>query len=81
MTKKTAGLKKICTEFTTNASSFLSVSFGRILNWREYRAHYGQQVRANTVGSYGGKAIPLQNWTGPEGSRRLRLQHFKTTGT
>jgi len=28
-----------------------------------------------------GKAIPLQAWTGPEGSRRLRLPHFKTIGT
>jgi len=27
------------------------------------------------------KAIPLQAWTGPEGSRRLRLPDFKTTGT
>jgi hypothetical protein len=27
-----------------------------------------------------GKAIPLQAWTGPEGSRRLRLQFFKTVG-
>jgi len=27
------------------------------------------------------KAIPLQVWTGPEGSRRLRLPDFKTTGT
>jgi len=27
-----------------------------------------------------GKAIPLQAWTGPEGSRRLRLQNFKTIG-
>jgi hypothetical protein len=28
-----------------------------------------------------GKAIPLQVWTGPEGSRRLRLPYFKTIGT
>jgi len=28
-----------------------------------------------------GKAIPLQAWTDPEGSRRLRLPDFKTTGT
>ena len=28
-----------------------------------------------------GKAIPLQTWTGPEGSRKLRLPHFKTFGT
>jgi len=25
-----------------------------------------------------GKAIPLQAWTGPEGSRRLKLPYFKT---
>jgi hypothetical protein len=28
-----------------------------------------------------GKAIPVQAWTGPEGSRRLRLPDFKTVGT
>jgi len=28
-----------------------------------------------------GKAIPLQAWIGPEGSRRLRLPDFKTTST
>jgi hypothetical protein len=28
-----------------------------------------------------GKAIPLQARTGPEGSRKLRLPHFKTIGT
>jgi hypothetical protein len=28
-----------------------------------------------------GKAILLQPWTGPEGSRRMRLPDFKTIGT
>ena len=28
-----------------------------------------------------GKAIPLQAWTGPKGSTRLRLPDFKTIGT
>jgi len=28
-----------------------------------------------------GKAIPLQAWTGPESSRRLRLPDIKTIGT
>jgi len=28
-----------------------------------------------------GKAIPLQAWTDPEGSRRLKLPDFKTVGT
>jgi len=27
------------------------------------------------------KAIPLEAWTGPEDSRRLRLPNFKTIGT
>jgi hypothetical protein len=27
------------------------------------------------------KAISLQAWTGPEGSRKLRLPDFKTIGT
>ena len=27
------------------------------------------------------KSIPLKAWTGPEGSRRLRLPDFKTIGT
>jgi len=28
-----------------------------------------------------GKSIPLQAWTGPDVSRRLRLPDFKTAGT
>jgi hypothetical protein len=28
-----------------------------------------------------GKAIPLQAWIDPEGSRRLRFPDFKTVGT
>jgi len=28
-----------------------------------------------------GKAIPLQAWTAPEVSRRMRLPDFKTIGT
>jgi len=28
-----------------------------------------------------GKAIPLEAWTGPEGSRRLRLPDFNTIVT
>ena len=36
---------------------------------------FGQQLVVN------GKAIPLQDWTGPAGSRRLRHPDFKTVGT
>jgi len=31
--------------------------------------------------NYYGKAIPLQAWTAPKGSRRLRLPDFKTIST
>jgi len=34
-----------------------------------------------TYNSKNGKAIPLQAWTDPEGSRKLRLPDFKTIGT
>jgi len=34
-----------------------------------------------TISVIKGKAIPLQDWTGPEGSGRLRLPDFKTVGT
>jgi len=37
-------------------------------------------VLFNTV-EVSGKATPLQPWTGPVGSRRLRLEDFKTIGT
>jgi len=33
------------------------------------------------LGKGKGKATPLQAWTGPEGSRKLRLPDFKTVGT
>jgi len=33
------------------------------------------------MGEVKGKAIPLQAWTGPEGSTRFRLPGLKTDGT
>jgi len=38
------------------------------------------QYRHKYKGKGKGKAIPLQAWTGSEGSRRLRLPDFKTIG-
>jgi len=36
-------------------------------------------VRVKGKGKGKDKAVPLQAWTGPEGSRKLRLQDFVTT--
>jgi len=44
--------------------------------WRQYfKCSSVRRLR------YKGKAIPLQVWTCPEGSRRSRLPDFKTVGT
>ena len=42
---------------------------------------YFLSLHNNRVVCTQSKAIPLQAWTGPEGSRRLRLPDFKTIGT
>jgi len=50
----------------------------------ETQTHYlldMNQCSTIFVAVIGGKAIPLQAWTGLEGSRRLRLPDFKTIGT
>jgi hypothetical protein len=41
----------------------------------------GIMFRTSTKYTCKGKEIPLQAWTGSEGSRRLRLQDFKTIDT
>ena len=38
-------------------------------------------VHMDSKGKGKGKAIPLQTWPGPEGSRKLRLPDFKTMST
>ena len=38
-------------------------------------------THVHNIATSKGKAIPLWAWTGPEGSRRLRLPDFKTIGT
>jgi hypothetical protein len=38
-------------------------------------------VKGKGKGKGKGKTIPLQAWTGPGGSRRLRLSDFKTLVT
>jgi hypothetical protein len=41
----------------------------------------GNHLLYSYINCIKGKAIPLQAWTGPEGSRRLRFTDFKTIGT
>jgi hypothetical protein len=51
-----------------------------VVKWPEGRSKDTNLIKCSTS-SKKGKAIPLQAWTGPEGSRRLRLPDFKTIGT
>ena len=43
--------------------------------------HARMILRRRILPDIKGKALPLQVWTGPEGSRRLKLPDFKTIGT
>jgi len=43
----------------------------------QYFRPYGRCLASLITGK--GKAIPLQAWTGPEGSRKLRFLDFMTT--
>jgi hypothetical protein len=52
------------TKWATNFSLFQSI-----------KPSYGVLPASCSIGK--GKAVPLQAWTGPEGSRRLRLPDFK----
>jgi len=52
------------------------------LNGIKFRpTSYTEPNSYNKLAKIKGKAIPLQAWTGPEGSRRLRLPDFKKIGT
>jgi len=47
-----------------------------------FRGREGGKYRGRKLeNTYKGKAIPVQSWTGPEGSRSLRIPDFKTIGT
>jgi len=53
----------------------------RFLNITVYKNTCKNCYGHETLNCINGKAIPLQAWTGPEGSRRLRLPDLKTIGT
>jgi len=46
---------------------------------RSLKVKVSFKVKCNDIGE--GKAIPVRDGTGPEGSRKLRFSHFKTDGT
>ena len=48
--------------------------------WLEEKV-FGLRSYISAVTIRKGKVIPLKAWTGSEGSRRLRLPHFKTIST
>jgi hypothetical protein len=56
---------------------------GKTTLWKpKFRSFHFPNFTLLTVNIYcTGKAIPLQAWTGPEGSRRMRLPDFKTIVT
>ena len=49
--------------------------------WEPYKSNALLKIRKHSIEKYKGKAIPLQPWTGPEGSRSLRLQISRKSST
>ena len=70
--------KFICVELTEFRPSFYIRTYQHMPRMNNIKLLIKWQTRCNCVK---GKAIPLQAWRGPEGSRRLRFPHFKTLGT
>jgi len=52
-----------------------------VIKQGSYSTLTGQHKCVTFLGNGKCKAIPLQAWTGPEGSRKMRLPDFKTIGT
>ena len=63
----------ICRKRYSSVVRFATLNAGKKL------VKYVTDVLLNYNGK--SKAIPLQGWTGPECSKRLRLPDFKTVGT
>ena len=62
-----------CCSSLPTCASISSISFAR-RNWKSL--HHIFLLRQ---GEGKGKAVPLQAWTGPEGSRKLKFRDFVTT--
>ena len=48
------------------------------LCWQIKPETFGYSCQGATIGKGKGKAVPLQTWNGPEGSRKLRFPDFMT---
>jgi hypothetical protein len=83
---KINSIDKICNSKKNIPNKYVTNSDSNILNFRVMRcSSIALHVIRCTTSIYlsyqvkgKGNSIPLQAWTGPEGSRRLRLLDFKT---
>jgi hypothetical protein len=62
-------MRHVSTECVSSQASVISVRFLKQIWGYQYRWMYIIKV----------KAVPLQAWSGPEGSRKLRFPDFMTT--
>ena len=67
----------------TGIYKFENNTYPRRIRRRSNLGHHfsGKKVRlmGREIGNYEGKAVPLQAWSGPEGSRKLRFPDLMTT--
>jgi hypothetical protein len=54
----------------------VQINMCMISDFYEFMTAWNLEQKVNLLKTYKGKAVPLQAWTGPEGSRRSRLPDF-----
>ena len=67
----TCGIKNCSPQVTLKNSP--SLSFSSLSRFWQHKSWF------RTPHIYKGKAVPLQAWSGPDGSRKLRFPHFMKT--
>ena len=72
-TWETRGHKSIIDYFITNKKTSKAIQDIRVYRSTELDSYQYLLCKGK------GKAVPLQAWSGPEGSRKLRLPDFMTT--
>ena len=68
--------KFYCTHFPRICTQFTEIN--EVTKMSRYCTD-NENVSSNTKGKSKGKPVPLQAWSGPEGSRKLRFPDFMTT--
>ena len=72
-------LNELKQRITTTVASVDEDMLRSVWTELDYRVDICRVTKGLHIGKKKGKAFPLEAWSGPEGSRKLRFQDFMTT--